>query len=150
MSTTTFTQFLRHPNDVIDQLGEGDVILRRRGEEDLRLSVASQVTAMSDGLAALGRLLVDALSDQTVLERIAARTPLPWLRFLPEHEREVFFRELFECVEASGEVGTFAPVARLLDEWQATAAVYADPRLAASLRRSHPGDGSIVQRPALG
>jgi hypothetical protein len=57
------------------------------------------------------------------------------------------FVELFAGVEAAGAIGTFAPVDRLLDEWRATAAVYADPDLADRLRRPLPGDGPAVERP---
>ena len=41
-------------------------------------------------------------------------------------------------------------LAQLLREWQATAAIYADPELAAELRRPLAGDGERVAAPSAG
>jgi hypothetical protein len=142
----TFTEFLRNPREVTDHLREGDVILHRRDDEDLRLSVASRASAVQEILGTLGRLLTDAFADETVRDRLSHRTALPWLKFLPPASRERFYEDLFECVEGAAAIGTLAPVARLLDEWQATAAVYADPDLAARLSRPLEAGGP-VERP---
>lgn len=153
MSTTaeaTFTDFLRDPRRVTERLESGDVILRRRDAEDLRLSVASRVAATEETLSFLSRVIADALEDEVVRERIGHHVALPWLAFLPPTARERFYAELFECVQGAVELGTLAPVARLLDEWRVTAAVHADPDLARRLRRPLPGDGASVTRPTVG
>jgi hypothetical protein len=80
---------------------------------------------------------------------LGRQAPLPWLSFLPQAARERFYVELFECIDGAGSLGTLAPVGRLLDEWHATAQVYADPDLAARLRRPLPGDGVPPSRPML-
>jgi hypothetical protein len=143
----TFTDLLRHPNEVTNRLVEGDVIIHRRDEEDLRLSIASRAAAVEESVAVVGRLMVDALADEEVRDRLSQRVALPWLRFLPAPERERFYRDFFECIEGAVAVGTLAPIARLLDQWQATAAIYADPDLAARLRRPITGEGGRVPRP---
>jgi hypothetical protein len=144
---TTFTDFLRNPNEVADLAREGDVILRRRGSEDLRLTVAARATADREGLGAVSRIIAALLDDPVVRKRIGRQVALPWLRFLPPAERARFYADLFACVEGASQIGSYAPVGRLLDEWQATAAVYADPDLAARLQRPLPGDGGEVVRP---
>lgn len=142
----TFTAFLRNPGEVTEHLEEGDVILRRRDAEDLRLSVASRAAAVEQSLALVGRILADVLEDATVRESMSRRTAIPWMKFLPSEARARFYQELFESVEAASELGTLAPVGRLLDEWRATAAVFADPSLAARLRRP-VDEGRAIQRP---
>jgi len=147
LAEATFTDFLRNPNAITELLDGGDVILHRRGADDLRLTVASRATSIEASLETIGRLITAVLQDGVVRERIGRQAPLPWLSFLPQTEREQFYVELFECIEGAGSLGTLAPIARLLDEWHATAQVYADPDLAARLRRPLPGDGGLVKQP---
>ena len=147
LAETTFTDFLRNPNAVTELLEGGDVILHRRGADDLRLTVASRATSIEASLETIGRLITAVLQDGVVRERISRQAPLPWLSFLPQAARERFYVELFECIEGAGSLGTLAPIARLLDEWHATAQVYADPDLAARLSRPLPGDGGLAKRP---
>jgi hypothetical protein len=153
MSTTTaeatFTEFLRNPNLVTDQLREGDVILHRRNEEDLRLTVESRVSATEESLGIMGRVFTDALADKAIRSRLTQRVALPWLKFLPKRARESFYTDLFECAEAVAQLGTIAPLARLIDEWRATAAVYADPDLASRLTQPLDEDQGTVRRPTV-
>lgn len=148
IAEATFTDLLRNPREITALLDQGDVILHRRDAEDLRLSVATRASASVAGLEVIGRLLAAAMADEIVRERIGHQVPLPWLRYLPERSRQLFFAELFASVEAAAAIGTFAPVDRLLDEWRATAAIHADPDLADRLRRPLPGDGPTADRPA--
>jgi hypothetical protein len=145
----TFTDFLRNPREVTERLREGDVILHRRDGDDLRLSVESRAAATIESLQVVGRVLTDILADAAVRDRISDRAALPWVRFLPRQERTRFYTELFECVEGAAQLGTLAPVSRLLDEWQATAAVHADPVLAGRLRRPVTEDRGAVPRPTV-
>jgi hypothetical protein len=125
------------------------VILHRRGDEDLRLTTAGRAAAEEAILGALSRVIADVLEDEVVRERISRRQPLPWLQFLPPTERQLFYQDLFHCVQGAVEVGTLAPVARLLDEWRATAAIHADPDLVSRLRQPVTGNGGVVARPAV-
>jgi hypothetical protein len=58
--------------------------------------------------------------------------------------------EFFRTAETAADLGIMTPLAQLLREWQATAAIYADPELAAELRRPLTGDGERVPAPSAG
>ena len=145
----TFTDLLRDPKGVVRQLEDGDVVLlHRRDGEDLLLSVASRALAEDRILELMSGVLARILRDPgRIRARVSDPTSFPWTRFLPESERARFFAELFDCFEGAVQVGTLSPVERLLDEWQTTAAIHADPDLARRLRGPLPGDGAVVSRP---
>jgi hypothetical protein len=147
----TLTEFLRDPNGVVERLEHVDVVLHRRNAEDLRLSLRSRSDAVNESVRFLARVLGTALTDDLVRQhlRVSAEA-IPWLGFLPEERRTEFLADFFRCAEAAAELGTMAPLAQLLREWQATAAIYADPQLAAELRRPLPGDGERVPIPSVG
>jgi hypothetical protein len=145
-SEATFTDFLRNPRAVTDRVAYANVVLRRRNDEDLVLTTAARASAEAESLEVVSQLIVGALEDTAVRGRIADRAPLPWTRFLPEGERARFYEELFACVIGSLEIKSMVPVARLLDEWRATAAVHADPDLAARMRLPLEADGGQVAR----
>lgn len=147
ISEATFTEFLRDPKRVTRRLDAGDVILHRRDEEDLRLSIASRSAAEGRVLGLLSGLVAAALRDPGIRSHAMASASLPWTQFLPEDERVRFFGELFACIEGAAQVGTLAPVERLMDEWRATAAIHADPDLARQLGTPMAGDGSRIPHP---
>ena len=154
MSSTaeaTMTEFLRDPNGVVERLEHVDVVLHRRNAEDLRLSLQSRSEAVNDSVRFLTRVLGTALTDEVVRQRLRVSVEaIPWLSFLPEERRSEFLVDFFRCAEAAAELGTMAPLVQLLREWQATAAIYADPELSAELRRPLPGDGERVPTPSVG
>ena len=79
----SFSDLLRHPNDVAADLDVGDVLLRRRDEPDLLLGLAERDVERSDVFRAL------AVTFRT----LATRTPsaledavldaFAWTEFLP-------------------------------------------------------------------
>lgn len=147
----TLTDFLRDPKAVVDRLEHVDVVLHRRNAEDLHLSLESRSEAVADGVRFLARMLSAALTDAVVRERLqASADAIPWLAFLPAQQQEEFLAEFFRTAEAAAELGVLTALAQLLREWQATAAIYADPELAADLRRPLAGDGGRVPAPPAG
>lgn len=147
----TLTDFLRDPKAVVDRLEHVDVVLHRRNAEDLHLSLESRTEAVADGVRFLARMLGAALADAGVRDRLqASAEAIPWLSFLPAMQRQAFLAEFFRTAEAAAELGVMTPLAQLLREWQATAAIYADPELAAELRRPLAGDGGRVPAPRAG
>ena len=147
----TLTDFLRDPNGVVERLEHVDVVLHRRNAGDLRLTLSSRSEAVNESVRLVARLLGTALKDELVRQRLGSSAgAIPWLRFLPVEGRSEFLAEFFQCAEASAELGTMAPLAQLLSEWQATAAIYADPELHAELLRPSPGDGPRVPKPTVG
>lgn len=149
-SEATLTDFLRDPNAVVERLQLTDVVLHRRNDEDLRLSLDSRSEAIETSVEVVGRLLLSALADRAVRERLRASVnAIPWLKFLPERESDAFFEDFFRTAEGAADLGVMAPLGRVLREWRATAAIYADPMLAQELRRPVPGDGDRVPEPNL-
>ena len=129
-TTETFSTFLRSPNDVIDKLDEGDVVLTRRGAESLRLSKAQDAEVESETLQALAQLVSLSLDDETA-DRIAGHVaePFPWIEFLPLQRRREFVAEFLRVARACASVGHFDRLTISLHAWRATAEAYADPYL---------------------
>ncbi|MGH9069434.1 MAG: hypothetical protein ACRD0J_18365 [Acidimicrobiales bacterium] len=152
MATTeaTFTAFLRDPKAVVAEVDHGDVVLRRRGAPALRLSLESRAQQGGEGVALVARLLGDVLTGPAREQLVVALAEeVPWLRLLPAHEREAFVVEFVEVAEAAAAVGIMAPLAALVEDWKATAAIHADPALATDLGRPLAGDGGLVPAPAI-
>lgn len=58
---------------------------------------------------------------------------LPWAAFLPEGDRNAFVQEVSETLHACASTGRYTALATLLEDWQGTAEIWADPDLAGSL-----------------
>jgi len=156
MDNATFSEFLRDPNGVIDKLHDSrSVVLERRDAPALVLSLKSRQEEASFGeemvahflARVLGNVPAQARSELKDVFRAALVEKLPWARLLPTHERETFVREFLETAEACASVGNNAPLAQLVHEWKATADIYADPALAADLKRPLPA-GNGKRRPS--
>lgn len=150
MSSETLTTFLRDPNSVIDRVEKGDdVILRRRDGEPLRLSLKSHWDERSTGTELVARLLVDLLEPkvtpaltQALLKSL--RQHFTWLTFLSESQHREFLDDFLRTARACAEIGNNQPLAAMVSAWKSTAAIYADPKLAAELRRPLPGTDTVV------
>ena len=137
--TPTLTDFLRDPNRVIDELEQTDVVLHRRNAGDLRLSLQARGEEGDEGLRFIARFLGAAFADDDVRERlVAAAMVVPWVTMLPPADRRTFTDELFLSAEAAGELGSIAPVARLLVRWKAIAAGYAEAPSSSRQGRAAP------------
>lgn len=149
MAEATLTDFLRDPNSIVEKLERQDVVLHRRNAGDLRLSLQSRSEADDEGIRFIAHLLGQALTDDVVRARlVSAAAATPWVTFLPEPSRGIFVEELVRTAEAAGELGSLAPLAQLLVEWKATAAIHADPALAVGLKRPIAKIGSPVLAPS--
>jgi hypothetical protein len=146
--STTWSAFQRDAKRVADQAAESDILLSRRDGPDLVIGTAERREDLVASVEVLARLLSAVIEDPAVLRTLADPAVLPWLAFLPSGDREAFAVEFVTTVNAAVDLGTLLPVSTLLHEWRNTALVHADPRLAAAMRRDHPGDGALVPRPA--
>ncbi len=148
----SWSDFIREPTRALSHLERGeDVILRRRDGEPLRLTLKSRSEAASLGTEIAARVLADALPTIDSIERIVADSlseRLPWLRLLPPDALGAFLREFAETLEACASVGNMGRLAEVLGDWKATASIYADPDLAADLKRPLPGTSTRVPRPS--
>ncbi|MEJ7719070.1 MAG: hypothetical protein WKF58_00805 [Ilumatobacteraceae bacterium] len=143
-----FSEFLRQPNEVVAELADHDVLLRRRNAPSLRLSEADRDDERSEAFEALARLLRNMVTHSPAgLEQTVADV-FPWATFLPKRDRAAFVDELTTTLVAVGGLDNYAPIGQLLREWKATAEIHADPRLARRLRRSIDADGDAVPVPS--
>ena len=142
-----FSDLLRHPRDVAGDLEDGDVLLRRRDEPDLRLSRADREEARSAAYGALAALLRNMALHHPKSVRDALGDVFAWVELLRPADRRVFADEFVRIVAASAEIDNFAPVDQLIREWKATAEVYADPSLARRLLRPISAGGEPVPVP---
>jgi hypothetical protein len=140
-----FSDLLRHPKAVAEDLEDGDVLLRRRNEPDLRLTLAAREAARSSAFAALGRALRNVAVHNPKALADSLADALPWLEFLPPKDRQLFVEEFSRVMVASAELDNYAPVSQLVGEWRATAEVHADPRLARRLKRPLQAHGPRVE-----
>ncbi len=143
-----YSNFLRGPNDVLPALDEGDVVLERRDDENLVLTTLRRFSAREAGTALATHLVADiARENPGILEGYFERE-LPWLHWLPDDDRALAVKEIFQEMLAGAETGLFAPFSQTLVEWRDTAMIWSDPELARRLASAHPGDGPEITRPS--
>lgn len=143
-----FSEFLRQPNEVVADLVDHDVVLRRRNAPALRLSEAEREEERDEAFDALARLLRNLLAHSPAGLESTIDEAFPWATFLPRQDRKLFIDELTRTLLAVSTIDNFAPVGQLLREWKATAEIHADPRLARRLRRRIEASGELVEAPA--
>lgn len=126
MKTATFSDFVRQPTQVLARAAGDDILLTRRGEEDLIVSPRHRHESDADALNLLSRLIAATLRDD-VCDRMAQdlESELPWLAFLAPHERRAFVGEYFRTARACASVGDFRQLTIAVEAWKETAAAYA-------------------------
>ena len=131
---------MRCPTEVVAELDEHDVVLRRRNAPALRLCRADRDIASAGALNGFASLLrnLAARNPEALGEALCAA--YPWVKHSPIDERATLADELAEEISAAVSAGSSAQVMQCLREWQSTAEVYADPRVAARAVRAVRGD----------
>jgi hypothetical protein len=142
-----FSEFLRQPNDVVAELAEHDVLLRRRNAPALRLSQADRDDDRSEAFEALSRLLRNLAVHNPLALDAAVDDAFAWVTFLPKSDRSLFVEDLTRTLIGAAAVENFSPVAQLLREWRATAEIHADPALARRLRKAISADVKHIAVP---
>jgi hypothetical protein len=145
----TLTDFLRQPKPILKKLAREDVVLHRRGDVALRLSLDTRSSSSSAGTEIAASLLAGLVNVPQVPNSLgillAAR--FPWMKFLSKDAKQAFVHEFIETVQACAAVGNSAALDEVVHAWKSTAAIYADPKLAADLSRSLLGTRAKVPRP---
>jgi hypothetical protein len=147
--TRQWSEAARSPRDVAAVAETaGWVRLERRGEVPFILVREDRLEESQEGLEATARLL------GLLLERVSVDTAaaliekvFAWTRFLSTEGRADFAREYVETFAACNDVQVWAPLGQVIREWKATAAVAADPELAAALRKPIDTDFGPVPAP---
>lgn len=136
-----FSEFLRKSGDILREVEDHDVLLRRRDGADLMLVRADREAVVRDTVGLSSSLL--GWFARTHARELAEGLPeaLPWLHFLPERDRAEFAEELVRMLEACISLGSFDRLGALLNQWRNTAYVWSRPELLEALRRDHAEDG---------
>lgn len=142
-----FSDLLRHPKEVTDDLEDSDVVLRRRDQPDLRLTRADREAQRADTFSAIGRALRNLAVHSPTALNDALADAFSWIEFLPAVDRRLFLDEFSRVVCAAATVDNYESVSQLVREWRATAEVHADPKLARRLRRALDTAGDPVIAP---
>lgn len=146
----TWSSFLRQPTGVERWLEHGDVLLRRRDGETLRLSRESNDAAQREALLTAVRLLsLGAARERKSgpqLDEAEIAERLPWSRFLSASDRRILVGELLSTLEACADLGAFTALGRLVEEWKATASLHAEG-IAGRLKGPLREPGAKVHRP---
>jgi hypothetical protein len=137
----SFSEFLRKSGDVLREVEEHDVLLRRRDGADLMLVRADREELVRDTVGLSSSLL--AWFARTHARELAEGLPeaLPWLHFLPEADRKTFSDEFVPMLEACISLGSFDRLGVLLSQWRNTAYVWSRPELLDALRADQAGEG---------
>jgi len=143
-----FSELLRNLNEVVAELDKHDVLLKRPGAASLHLNLAARDQGCAEAVLILAhRLRVIAIQAPESIAH-ALTDGFPWAACLPEPDRRAFSAELTQALVASADLGSFDEIRQLLREWRATAAIHADPELAASLLKPITDvDGRPVAKP---
>lgn len=127
MNTVTFSTLLRSPNEVIDRLEEGDVVLTRREGASLRLSKDSTRAEEFTAIEALAQIIeAIVVSDESApqIAQILQRGPFPWLEFLMPEARTQFVAEFLRMTHACASIERFEKLGVLVGNWRETAIAY--------------------------
>ncbi len=142
-----FSDFLRHPKDVTQDVDASDVLLKRRDEPDLVLSRADRDEDRSEAFGALARTIRNLASHSPAALSDALVESFAWLEFLPAKDRASFVNEFARVVVASSDIDNYEPVAQVIREWRATAEILAVPSIAKRLRSSIDAAGEFIREP---
>ena len=126
----TLSHFLRRSGEVLADVDDDDVVLRRRDGDDLVLTTSARSRARADVLGLLGLFTLEATrstDDAGVLERALAAAA-PWTAALTSQERSRVLRDVGRAASTAAELGTTEPLTRALDRWRRTARTRAAAR----------------------
>jgi len=149
MHAATITDLLRRPKSVLKRADSEDVVLRSGGVIVGRLISEARAASLYDSADLAGYLLANLVDDANERGRLAEllKKRFPWVKFLPEKAREKFTREFIDMLSACVSVGKTARLEEVVYSWRSTALIYADPQLAAELRRPLSGETRRIPRP---
>lgn len=144
------SDFLRRSGDVLREVEDHDVLLRRRDGADLMLVQADRETVIRDAVG-LSSGFMSWFARMHASELIAGLPDvLPWLRFLPEGDRESFAQELVQTLEACISLQSYDQLGVLLSQWQNTAYLWSRPELLAEMQSDNAGESYDEPVPAPG
>ena len=124
MSTSTFTDLLRKPKEVLARIDEGQVRITRRDGDDLVIVRARDLDALVDGVALASRL-IRAVGRNRGDGAAALSDLFAWTAEISPAELAAYAAEMEKLAFAAGELGSFEHLLRAQKEWEETARAYA-------------------------
>lgn len=152
MSTTArevqWTDLQRDPKGVAALADAGDVRVKRRDGADLILTRADRACRASEGAVTAARAFrqLAKASNVDVMTNVLIEE-FPWIHLLPPDDLRQFIEDFFRDAQASAELEQWELLAQTVREWKATAAIYAEPGLAARLAAPITDDHGPVPSP---
>ncbi len=147
-----WSELQRDPKSVAALADQGDVHVRRRDGAALLLTRADRAATSAEGAAhaarALRNLLIHLPHEAQEAAAQSLNDEFPWVDVLPESDRRQFVIDFSRAFQVSAELGQWHPLEQTIREWHSTAAVHADPELAASLSEPIDGDFGPVPSPS--
>lgn len=113
----TLSDFLRRSGDVLEDLDDGDVVLRRRDGEDVVLTTVPRDRAVRDASRLVAEVLVEALEDPPLRAHLgeAAGRSVPWLDLIDPPDRAASLLRIARALMTWEELGTAEPLERALE-----------------------------------
>jgi len=131
----TLTDFLQHSGEILPEVEQGEIVLRRRNGDDLIVISRKHWEALSASLLALAGAHRTAQAGSGEASSQTEWFALPWMSLLGKDDREACLRELTLAAIAALESGRFQPLVEAIAQWRATAlATWDDAR-----RQDEPG-----------
>lgn len=125
MSTATFTELLRHPNDVIAQTEQGAVRITRRDAEDLMLLRADELEGRDQGIAMASRIMRAVLANKGNMVA-ALQDAFAWTALLSSAGKRQFAQEIDTLIWSATELGAYGRLTNTIMSWQGTAEAIAE------------------------
>jgi hypothetical protein len=137
------SDLLNRPKDTLARLaGNRRLVLHRRDAEDLVLTTAERAAADTSVVRDTTRLFAEMMRRDPMVMKLAVQVVpaiFPWVRHLPDDEKQAFVAEWLDTLRAAADMDNNAAVEGVVAAWRSTAEVYADPELYALLAREHDG-----------
>jgi hypothetical protein len=137
------SDLLNRPKDTLARLAVNRrLVLHRRDAEDLVLTTAERAAADTSVVRDTTRLFAEMMRQDPMVMKLAVQVVpaiFPWVRHLPDDEKQEFVAEWLDTLRAAADLDNNAAVEGVVAAWRSTAEVYADPELYAALIREHDG-----------
>lgn len=148
MTTMAWTTVLREPKVAAEAAELQEVVLERRDGPNLVLGSEARHERRERALALVGRLIADWDMFRGASPIAGLEHELPWMAELPPEQRQEFTNEFARILRSAAELKKIELITDCVEDWRATAAVYADPVLRERLRAPLEGGyGARIPRP---
>jgi len=125
MSITTFTELLRHPNEVVARTDDGAVRITRRDASDLVLVRAGDYEAQFEGVALASQIMRATIRHDGKMAD-ALDELFAWIALLSPEGKAEFGAEIERLIWSATELGTYGELLNAYRSWRGTAEALAD------------------------